>query len=107
MQLFENSPNLEGLATEGLGLFYVHLFYFTVIWYILWIFGIFCGNFVYFMAIWYILWPFVYFVAIWYILWLFGIFFPVSECCTKENLENLASRSKMFVTWREPSLRQA
>jgi hypothetical protein len=27
-------------------------------WYVLWLFGIFCGHLVYFVAIWYILWPF-------------------------------------------------
>jgi hypothetical protein len=40
------------------------LVYFTVIWYILWPFGAFCGHL-------------VHFVAIWCILWLFGIFFRV------------------------------
>jgi hypothetical protein len=34
------------------GIVYVHLVYFTPIWYIFWSFGI------YFVAIWYILWPF-------------------------------------------------
>jgi hypothetical protein len=36
--------------------------YFVTIWYILWLFGVFCDHLVYFMAI-------------WYILWLFGIFY--------------------------------
>jgi hypothetical protein len=43
-----------------------------VIWYILWLFGIFCVNLVYFTAIWSILWPFgifcghlVYLMVIW------------------------------------------
>jgi hypothetical protein len=31
---------LEGLAMEGVGVFYVHLVYFTDIWYISWAFGI-------------------------------------------------------------------
>jgi hypothetical protein len=65
-------------------------------WYILWLFGVFCGCLVYFVAIWYILCLFcifcgylvyfcgylvyfcgylVYFVAIWYILWLFGMIY--------------------------------
>jgi hypothetical protein len=30
---------LEGLAMEDVGIFYCHLVYFTVIWYILWLFG--------------------------------------------------------------------
>jgi hypothetical protein len=30
---------LEGLRTENAGIFYGHLEYFTVIWYILWTFG--------------------------------------------------------------------
>jgi hypothetical protein len=48
------------LAMEDVGILYVHLVYFTAIWFI--------------------------FVAFWYILWLFGIFFPVLVCCTKKNL---------------------
>jgi hypothetical protein len=52
---------------EDVGIFYVHLVYFTAtgkfwgqlenfvdIWYILWAFGIFYGHLVYFMDIWYI-----------------------------------------------------
>jgi hypothetical protein len=31
---------------EGVGIFYVHLVYFTDIWYILWAFGIFYGRLV-------------------------------------------------------------
>jgi hypothetical protein len=31
-----------------------HLLYFIVIWYFLWLFGIFCGNLVYFVVTWYI-----------------------------------------------------
>jgi hypothetical protein len=52
-----------------------HLVYFVVIWYILWLLGIFCGYLVYCVVIWYIVWLFgilcgylVYFVVIWYIL---------------------------------------
>jgi hypothetical protein len=47
------------------GIFYGHLEYLTVIWYILWLFG-------YVEVIWYILWIFGYVVEIWYILWIFG-----------------------------------
>jgi hypothetical protein len=39
---------LEALAKEVVGLFYGHLVYFTVIWYILWQFGVFVGYLVYF-----------------------------------------------------------
>jgi hypothetical protein len=56
--------------------------YVTTIWYILWLFGIFCGYLVYFMVIWYILWLFdkcyvylVYFMVIWYTLSRLGIFY--------------------------------
>jgi hypothetical protein len=38
------------LQLEYIGIFYVHLVYFTAIWYILWQLGIFCGNLVYFIA---------------------------------------------------------
>jgi hypothetical protein len=37
------------------GIFYGHVVYFVVIWYILWPCGIFCSHLVYFMAMWYIL----------------------------------------------------
>jgi hypothetical protein len=39
---------LEGLAMEDVGIFYGHLVHFTVLCYILWVFGIVCGNLVYF-----------------------------------------------------------
>jgi hypothetical protein len=42
------------------------------IWYILWIFGIFCGYLVYFVDIWYILWIFGIFRVFWYIFPRFG-----------------------------------
>jgi hypothetical protein len=67
---------LECLAMKDAGKFYGHLEYLTVIWYILWQFGISYGNLVYLMAIWYILWS-------------FGIFFPVLVCFTKKNLATL------------------
>jgi hypothetical protein len=35
---------------ENVGIFYVHVVYFTAIWYTLWTFGIFCGNLVYFVV---------------------------------------------------------
>jgi hypothetical protein len=54
---------LEALAMEDVGIFYVHLGYFTAIWYILWSFGIFYGHLVYFVVIWYIF-P-VFFPEIW------------------------------------------
>jgi hypothetical protein len=44
---------------EDVRIFYVHLEYFwPLVTYILWPFGIFYGHLAYFMAIWYILWPF-------------------------------------------------
>jgi hypothetical protein len=52
------NPNLGKFCRD---LQWKMLIYFMAIWYILWLFGIFCGYV-------------VYFVAIWYILWLFGIF---------------------------------
>jgi hypothetical protein len=51
---------MEGLATGDVSVFYGHLAYFTAIWYILWLFGIFVGYLVY--------------------------IFPVLVCCTKKNL---------------------
>jgi hypothetical protein len=49
--------------------FYGHLEYFTVILYILWPFGIFCGHLVHFVVIWYILRSF------WYIFPRFGMLY--------------------------------
>jgi hypothetical protein len=72
------------------GIFYGYLVYFIVIWYILWLFGIFYGYLVYFMVIWYILWLFGLF------LWLFGKFFPFLVCCVKKNLATLLCREKQF-----------
>jgi hypothetical protein len=46
---------------EDVATFYVHLVYFTAIWY-------------------------TYLVAFWHLLWMFCIFFPVLVCCTKINL---------------------
>jgi hypothetical protein len=43
---------------EDVGILRVCLACLTVIWSILWAFGIFCGHLVYFMDIWCILWPF-------------------------------------------------
>jgi hypothetical protein len=67
------------LKPENVRRFYGKLVYFVVIWYILWLFGIFygycvcfgilCSKLVKIVVNSYILWPF------WYILWLFGIFF--------------------------------
>jgi hypothetical protein len=64
------TPRRRARATPG------NLVYFVVIWYILWLFSIFCG----FLVFWYILWLFgifcgylICFVVIWYILWLFGM----------------------------------
>jgi hypothetical protein len=93
-------PDFEGLAMEYIGIFFYHLVYFTVIWYILWSFGtyilwsfgifyghlvhIFYGNLVYFMVIWYI-----YFMVIWYILWSFGTYiFPVFGMFDQEKSGN-------------------
>jgi hypothetical protein len=61
-------------------IFYGHLVYFLVIWYIFWSFGIFSGHLVYFLFIWYIFCSFgifscnliyfydhlLYFMTIWY-----------------------------------------
>jgi hypothetical protein len=44
-----------GWPSRGKCIVYAHLEYFTVIWCIVWPFGIFCGNLVYFTVIWYIL----------------------------------------------------
>jgi hypothetical protein len=43
-----------GIAMEDFGIFYGHLVYFMVIWYILWSYGLFCGNLVHFLVIWFI-----------------------------------------------------
>jgi hypothetical protein len=56
---------LEGLAMEHVGTCYVHLVYFTSMWYTLWPFGIFYGHLVYFVAIWHILWSFGIFFSFW------------------------------------------
>jgi hypothetical protein len=48
---------------EDVGIFYVHVVYFTAKWYKLWPFGTFCA--------------------------LFGIFFPVLIGCTEKNLATL------------------
>jgi hypothetical protein len=55
---------------EDVGIFYGHLFHFTVFWYILWTFGIFYGCLVFFVVIWCI--------------------FPVLVFCTMKNLATLA-----------------
>jgi hypothetical protein len=52
---------------ENVGIFYVHTGYFTVIWYILWSFGILPGRLVF-------LWSFGNDVLIWYISPRFGMF---------------------------------
>jgi hypothetical protein len=57
------------LRTENIGIFYGHLVYFTLIWYILCPFGIFYGHLVYFVVIWTI--------------------FPVLVRCSKKNLATL------------------
>jgi hypothetical protein len=54
---------------ENIGIFYGHLVYFTLIWYILCPFGIFYGHLVYFVVIWTI--------------------FPVLVRCSKKNLATL------------------
>jgi hypothetical protein len=66
---------LEGLGLKNVGIFYGHLGYFMVIWYVLWPFGIFCGYLVF-------LWLFgifcgylVFFVVIWYIFSSFGMLY--------------------------------
>jgi hypothetical protein len=46
------SISVEGLIMENNGIFYGHLVYFTVIWYISRSFGVFQGHLVYFKAIW-------------------------------------------------------
>jgi hypothetical protein len=51
------------------------LVYFVANWYILWLFGIFCGHLVYIVAIGISCRQLVYFVVIWYILLPFGIFY--------------------------------
>jgi hypothetical protein len=84
---------LEGFGMENVGIYYGHLVYSVVIWYILWSFGIFCGHLVYSVVIWYILWSFgifcghlVYSVVIWYIYCPFGMLYkeksgiPGSHC---------------------------
>jgi hypothetical protein len=43
---------LGGLEMEDVGIFYGRLVYLCNIWYILWLFGIFCGYLVYFVVIW-------------------------------------------------------
>jgi hypothetical protein len=48
-------------------IFYGHLVYSMVIWYILWSSGIFYGPLVYFMVIWYILLPFGIFFPFWFV----------------------------------------
>jgi hypothetical protein len=53
------NPNLDKFwRVLDIGLFYCHLVYFVVLWYILWYFGIFCGTLVFFVVLWYILWYF-------------------------------------------------
>jgi hypothetical protein len=46
--------SLEGLATEDVSIFYVHLVNFPVIWHILWPFGIFPHVLVHFYPFWYV-----------------------------------------------------
>jgi hypothetical protein len=62
-----------GLVMDNVGMYlyiyYSHLVNFTAFWYILWLFGIFCGHLVYFVVIWYT--------------------FPILVCFTKENLATL------------------
>jgi hypothetical protein len=53
-QKFQFGSILEGLAMVNVGIFYVHLAYFTVIENILWIFGIYCGHLIYFFPFWYV-----------------------------------------------------
>jgi hypothetical protein len=48
---------------EDDGIFYGHMVNFVAIWYILWLFGLFCGH--------------------------FGIFSPVLVCCSTKNLATL------------------
>jgi hypothetical protein len=53
------------------GIVFDHLVHFcgpcVVIWYIWWLFGVFCGHLVYFKVIWYILWSFGIFFPLWYV----------------------------------------
>jgi hypothetical protein len=42
---------LEGLGIKNVIIYYNNLEYFTVIWYILWQYGVVCGNLVYFPAL--------------------------------------------------------
>jgi hypothetical protein len=45
----------SGSPMEDIGIFYGHLVYFTVIWYMyFWTFGLYCGNLVYFSQFWYV-----------------------------------------------------
>jgi hypothetical protein len=48
-----NSGIFEVLGMENATIFYDHLEYFAVIWYILWEFGMVCGHLVYFLPFWY------------------------------------------------------
>jgi hypothetical protein len=83
--IYSQTKNLDlgkGLPMKNVDILYDHLVYFTTIWYILWLFGIFYGYLVYFMVIWYILWLFgifygylVYFMVIWY-LFRSGMLYP-------------------------------
>jgi hypothetical protein len=57
-----------------------------VIWYILWLFGIFCGYLVYFMVIWYI--------------------FSVLACCTSQNLATLVRRTERELERKQGTLGQ-
>jgi hypothetical protein len=91
--------DFAGIAYDN----WVHL---IAIWYILWLFGIFCGHLLYFMVIWNILWSFgifcghlVYLMAMWNILWAFGIFvvFPFLVCCTKKNLATLVAEEGLHM----------
>jgi hypothetical protein len=51
-------------------LFYIHM----AIWSFLMPIGIFYAHLVYYIVIWYIKWPFsIIFVVVWYILWHFGL----------------------------------
>jgi hypothetical protein len=103
---------------EEVGIFYGHLVYFTVNWYIY-------GHLLYFVAIWHILWPFgifygrlvyifcghlvyftdkwyIYFVVIWYILRPTGIFcglllqFPRFGKLYQEKSGNPGRESRML-----------
>jgi hypothetical protein len=50
---------LEGLRIKNVGIFNDHLEYLSI-------FGIFCGYLIYFVVIWYILWLFGIFSPFWY-----------------------------------------